>query len=215
MWIFGYGSLIWNSGGIPFQEQRIGKISGYVRRFWQGSNDHRGTVNKPGRVVTLIHLDEYRFNSSVLFQDNLVALDSGTVWGIAYLVADDDAAQVREYLDYREKNGYEILYVDVYCQDGTIVKDAMVYIAEPTNEEFLGAASDMEIAKHIMTSKGPSGFNYLYLYELYHAIKLKFPVEGRDLHVEAIVNACNVFIDSLEDSNQRTLLKQELLKYLV
>ncbi len=72
--MFGYGSLIWNPN-IKFAEQRKCCIKGYVRRFWQGSNDHRGTKEKPGRVVTLVAQDE----------DGQVG-DKLCCWGVAYLV---------------------------------------------------------------------------------------------------------------------------------
>ena len=67
LWIFGYGSLLWKvifkrpkSGlnifkpNFEYTESRIGYISGYSRRFNQGSTSHRGTVEAPGRVANLI-----------------------------------------------------------------------------------------------------------------------------------------------------------------
>ncbi|MGB0299506.1 MAG: gamma-glutamylcyclotransferase, partial [Paracoccaceae bacterium] len=57
MWVFGYGSLLWNPG-FPFVEQRTAKLSGYRRSFSMRSIHHRGTVEDPGLVLALDEKDQ-------------------------------------------------------------------------------------------------------------------------------------------------------------
>eukprot|EP00850_Spirogloea_muscicola_P021227 SM000241S08516 [mRNA] locus=s241:141194:143826:+ [translate_table: standard] len=52
LWIFGYGSLVWRAG-FEYDRRVVGYIRGYRRVFYQGSTDHRGTPELPGRTVTL------------------------------------------------------------------------------------------------------------------------------------------------------------------
>ena len=44
VWIFGYGSLIWNPG-FKYSKRIIGYVEGYKRRLWQKNTTHRGTPN--------------------------------------------------------------------------------------------------------------------------------------------------------------------------
>src|SRR2546430_17646183 len=45
LWVFGYGSLVWNPG-FKYSESRVGYIKGYKRRFWQGNDCQRGTPDQ-------------------------------------------------------------------------------------------------------------------------------------------------------------------------
>lgn len=45
VWIFGYGSLIWKVD-FPILNKVRGYITGYTRKFYQHSIDHRGTEDK-------------------------------------------------------------------------------------------------------------------------------------------------------------------------
>lgn len=147
IWLFGYGSLIYLVD-FPYLEAQPATIRGWSRRFWQGSHDHRGTPENPGRVVTLIE-------------------EAGaTCGGMAYLVE----AAVFKQLDVREQNGYLRFATEMTFADG-VHETGLVYIATPDNEAYLGAASELDIARHIAASTGPSGSNSDYLLELARALR--------------------------------------------
>jgi len=155
VWLFGYGSLIYKAD-FPYLQRRPASIANWTRRFWQGSHDHRGTPEAPGRVVTIIE-------------------EAGAIChGMAYLVT----PEVFAHLDHREKNGYLRLATTITFDDGDGGEGGdddsavgLVYIATPDNTAFLGEASEQEIARHIARSTGPSGPNSDYLNHLAHALR--------------------------------------------
>jgi cation transport protein ChaC len=159
VWLFGYGSLIYKAD-FTYLERRPASIRHWVRRFWQGSHDHRGTLEAPGRVVTLIP------------QTDAVCV------GVAYLIAPDALA----HLDVREKNGYLRFVTPLSLDDGR-EPEGLVYIATEENAAFLGAASERDIAEHIARSTGPSGPNRDYLLQLADALH---QMDAEDPHVFAI-----------------------------
>lgn len=147
-WVFGYGSLIYKVD-FPFLQRELASISGWQRRFWQGSHDHRGTPESPGRVVTL------------------VAAPGTTCLGVAYLVDHD----VFEHLDHREKNGYQRFSATITLVDQRTSVPGVVYVADPENHAFLGPAPLNELAAHIHASQGPSGSNRDYVLQLAEALE--------------------------------------------
>ena len=150
-WVFGYGSLIWRPD-MPFAEASPARLPGFSRRFWQGSHDHRGVPESPGRVVTLIPE-----NSSVCE-------------GVAYLIEAEVVETTFERLDHREKNGYERHHHTLHLTDGREVP-GLVYLAPAGNFAFLGEAPLPDIARQIIASAGPSGRNIDYLLELAAALR--------------------------------------------
>jgi cation transport protein ChaC len=145
-WVFGYGSLIWKQD-FPYLDSRPARIRGWARRFWQGSHDHRGVPDDPGRVVTLI--------------------ESPGSWcdGRAFLVG----PEVFDHLDHREKNGYAHLDVTIYFASGEV--SGVTYHAPPDNFAFLGDAPVAEIVEQIARCSGESGRNLDYVLELARSLR--------------------------------------------
>ena len=177
VWLFGYGSIIWRTG-FPYRERRAARLRGYVRRLWQGSHDHRGTPDAPGRVATLI-------------EDT-----KGFCDGAAYLIDSTDAEEVLIALDYREKNGYERHSVQILLSDGhnlpqhpdTQCTEAtgLTYLAPPGNHAFLGDAPLEEIVLQVRRSVGPSGANIDYVRRLAEAVR---ELGGEDRYLDDVYGA--------------------------
>ncbi|KAI8986381.1 ChaC-like protein [Pilobolus umbonatus] len=190
IWVFGYGSLIWKPP-IHYESKQIGYIKNYVRRFWQHSEDHRGTPEKPGRVVTLIPFNEWKNIENIANHDTVT-------WGVAFKIPSDDVEATRAYLDHREKNGYTVHKVDVYNDkdpNTPAVKDALVYIATTDNEAYVGPAPAAQIANQIYETYGPSGWNAEYLLNLAVAVRDISP-EARDDHLFELETLVKQLIDS-------------------
>lgn len=166
VWLFGYGSLIFKAD-FTYLERRPASLHGWSRRFWQGSHDHRGTPQAPGRVLTL------------------TPAPGALCAGMAYLIT----PAVFAHLDHREKNGYLRLAVPIVFDDDGSSVEALIYIADADNAAWLGPASEAEIARHIAAAAGPSGRNRDYLLELAQALRALGKHDDHIFAVEAHLQA--------------------------
>lgn len=151
IWIFGYGSLIFRAD-FPFVARQPATLKHWSRRFWQASTDHRGTPEYPGRVVTLTS------------DPNQIC------WGMAYQIESSQADSVLDHLDYREKGGYQRLDAKIQLTNGAAI-NAITYLADETNPEFLGETHLSAMAKQIHFAVGPSGKNIDYLFSLEDSLR--------------------------------------------
>jgi cation transport protein ChaC len=165
MWIFAYGSLIFRPS-FAHIERRRAFLPDFMRRFWQGSPDHRGVPEAPGRVATLVPARDQ--------------------WcgGCVYRIDTNDANSILAELDIREQAGFERHLLSVYdAPEGTAFAEAIVYVARQGNPHFLGPLKESEIAAWIRRCRGPSGPNADYVLALREALR---SLDIHDSHVEEI-----------------------------
>lgn len=163
-WIFGYGSLIWRAE-FPYAARRAGFIRGWARRFWQGSIDHRGLPERPGRVVTLVEQPDAR------------------CWGVGYRVEPSHFERVLFELDHRERGGYARFDVSLHFPEQAEGEPALVYVATAENPNYLGPAPLEQIAAQVLSATGPSGPNPEYVLELASSLAA---LSATDPHVEEL-----------------------------
>lgn len=159
--IFAYGSLLFRPGFVYLERQRAA-LSGYVRSFSQASPDHRGTHERPGRVVTL--------------QPHA----QGSVVGALYYVA-APAIELFDELDHRERAGYQRVTVQVTA--GAERLPAVTWIAPAGNAYDAGQSSLAALAAHIRLCAGPSGRNDDYVFQLERALA---ELDGADTFVSEL-----------------------------
>lgn len=172
-WVFGYGSIIWRPA-FPYIVARPALIRGWRRRFWQGSPDHRGTPERPGRVVTL------------------VADPHAICHGLAFDTGDHDTPEIIESLDVRESGGYARLAVDVEFADGTRTA-ATTWVAPPDNRNFLGPAALDDVVRQVAASAGASGHNTEYVMRLAQALR---ELEIVDDEVHLLESRLRTYVES-------------------
>ncbi len=124
------------------------------RRFWQGSTDHRGTPEAPGRVVTLL------------------PAPGELCWGLVYRVEPERRSEVLQRLDQRESGGFERLELEVrFADEARAPRAAIVYVAGEGNPNYLGPASLGSMIAQMRASHGPSGANAEYVLRLAESLR--------------------------------------------
>ena len=146
MWVFGYGSLLWNPGFAP-AAQSLASLPEYHRSFCMRSIHHRGTEEKPGLVLAL---DE---------------LTGASCDGLAYAEKAGEEAKVLDYLRERElvSSAYLEKVLEGDLADGRRV-EAVTYVIDPDHVQYCGGLELEEQAHIIAHAVGGRGPNPEYLF---------------------------------------------------
>lgn len=146
MWVFGYGSLLWNPG-FEVSEQVVATLPGYARSFCMWSIHHRGTETDPGLVLAL---DEEPAHACE---------------GLALAVRPGKEVETLTYLREREliSSAYLERKLEIDLADGRRVL-ALAYVINREHAQYCGGMALEKQAQVIARAKGGMGPNTEYLY---------------------------------------------------
>jgi len=136
LWVFGYGSLMWNPG-FPHAEARVGVLHGYHRRFCIYSHRYRGTPERPGLVLGLDRGGECR--------------------GMVFAVMPEQRGEVVAYLHDREMvtHVYRPTFLPVETEHGRV--RALCFVVDQGHEQYTGRLTLEETADYIVDAAGQRG----------------------------------------------------------
>jgi cation transport protein ChaC len=136
IWVFGYGSLMWNPA-FHFAERRLGTIRGWHRRFCLWLSRGRGSPECPGLMLALDR--------------------GGTCRGVAFRIP---AAEVRQelLLVWRREmlsGAYLARWVTIATDHGAV--PAVTFVVNQAHRRYSGKLSEAETADHILKASGELG----------------------------------------------------------
>jgi len=147
LWVFGYGSLIWNPS-LEFEEQRSCTIQGFHRKFSFWTTLSRGSEEQPGLMVGLVA--------------------GGSCSGVAYRIAQEKAATELDILFRREMSHfvYKPVWIEAHCPETEETINTLTFVVDTSNEKYAEGLKQEQVIKAIATATGPLGSNCDYLFQL-------------------------------------------------
>jgi glutathione-specific gamma-glutamylcyclotransferase len=136
VWLFCYGSLIWNPA-FHFVERRLGTVHGYHRRFCLWTHLGRGTPDFPGLVLGLER--------------------GGSCRGVAFRVAAEAVPDELEIVWRREmvSGAYRPTWVTVRTPEGPV--RAVTFVMNRRHDRYAGLLPEDRVADVIANAAGYLG----------------------------------------------------------
>ena len=147
LWVFAYGSLMWNPAFL-FAEVRRGRVEGYERAFClKDTRGARGNAEMPGLMAALDRAD-------------------GHCNGLAYRIEAEIADRETEILFRREmlSGSYVPAFVPVDTDHGTV--EALTFVANHASPNIRPDISHEDRVRFIATGSGRLGTSLEYLENL-------------------------------------------------
>ncbi|WP_353191145.1 gamma-glutamylcyclotransferase [Pandoraea pnomenusa] len=167
LWIFAYGSLIWNPG-MPVEESQHARVHGYHRGLYLWSRVNRGTPEQPGLVLALDR--------------------GGSCAGVALRLSAARARAELETLWYREMamGSYRPAWLNCRLADGT-TRPALAFVMRRDVKSYAGRLPDPIIRQVFDCAQGRYGTTHDYVARTVKALR---EAGMADPALEAVLHRC-------------------------
>lgn len=167
LWVFAYGSLMWDPG-LEFAEVRRGAVTGYTRSFCLWDEGGRGSKAQPGLMA---------------------AIDAGTgCEGLVFRIEQEKLEHETFVLFRREMiaPAYRPVWVEVATAPGPV--QALSFAANHESDDIVTGIALDEQARMIANAHGFLGSNFSYLDDMQAHLALLGIEDAyvRDLHERAV-----------------------------
>ena len=178
LWLFGYGSLIWNPG-LPAVETVRSKVHGYHRGLYLWSRVNRGTPEQPGLVLALDR--------------------GGSCSGMAFRLAAEGAEPHLDVLWRREMamNSYRVAWLPCTLIDGRRVV-ALAFVMRREVSTYTGKLPDPMVRHVLGCATGRYGTTLDYVSRTVAALR---ECGMPDRHLEALLQRCQS-VNSVNSSQE-------------
>jgi len=165
IWIFGYGSLIWNPL-LNFNRRHWAFLHGWHRSFCLRMIAGRGCIQMPGRMLALE--------------------PGGTTLGVAFRLSKATAEEELRLVWAREMQTgvYRPIWSSVMLEDGREAM-AIAFVADPTHPLYEKDPTVSAVAPLIIAASGSLGTNADYVFNLQAALARS---GRRDDYVDALAD---------------------------
>jgi len=145
VWLFGYGSLIWNPT-VRFDERRVARVTGWHRAFCLATPAGRGSVDNPGLVLGL---DEGGSCEGVALRisKEVIEAELATLWK-------------REMLS----TAYVPRWLDLLDREGRKFGCGIAFTIDRDGEHYAGDLARDHVIRQLATAAGALGSSADYLF---------------------------------------------------
>ncbi len=144
IWIFGYGSLMWNPA-FHYVERRTARVYGFHRQFCLWARGGRGSPERPGLMLSLE--------------------SGGSCAGVAYRIAPEAATAELDVVWRREMASWSYRPLWVTAHTGRGPEPAIVFAVNRSHERYVPGLDTETIARYLATGAGLNGSCREYLFD--------------------------------------------------